>query len=167
MNEQIDESIPVLTEIIATPDGSPVTNKTKTAEAHFPLSTPVIATANIANKPISAAIAAAKEVLAQPALFEAEIFETVIEEQKTASISEQDWAELEQTVRENVLRQVLSRVDFVLEHRVSDSLAEVLQTAVDRLADEIRAGLRHSMEEVVTRAVTQELNKIKGSNRNS
>ncbi len=152
-----------------TPDGSPVANKTKTAEVHFPLSTPATATAtaSIANRPISAAIAAAKEVLAQPVLFETETFETIVEEQKTASISEQDWAELEQTVRENVLRQVLSRVDFVLEHRVSDSLAEVLQTAVDRLADEIRAGLRHSMEEVVTRAVTQELNKIKGSTRTS
>lgn len=170
MNEQIDESIPVLTEIITTPDGSPVINKTKTAEAHFPLSTPVTGTAssaNIASKPISAAIAAAKEVLAQPALFETEIFQSDIEDQKTATISAEDWTELEQTVRENVLRQVLSRVDFVLEHRVSDSLAEVLQTAVDRLADEIRAGLRHSIEEVVTRALTQELSKIKSSNRTS
>ncbi len=160
MNEQIDESIPVLTEVIATPDGSPVTNKIKTPEPHFPLSAPATTNATTAIKPINAAIAAAKEVLAQPVLFETEI-----EEQKAPSISAEDWTELEQTVRENVLRQVLSRVDFVLEHRVSDSLAEVLQTAVDRLADEIRAGLRHSIEEVVTRAVTQELSKIKSSNR--
>jgi hypothetical protein len=155
MNEQIDESIPVLTEVISAPNGSPVSSKTKTTEAHFPLSAPATTTANVATKPISAAIAAAKQVLAQPVLFETEI-----EEEKVTAISAE-----EQTVRENVLRQVLSRVDFVLEHRVSDSLADVLQTAVDRLADEIRAGLRHSIEEVVTRAVTQELSKIKGSNR--
>ena len=72
-----------------------------------------------------------------------------------------DWILLEQTIRENVLKQVLSRIDFVLEHRVSDSLAEVLQDAVDKLADDIRSGLKQSIAEVVTRAVNQELAKIK------
>lgn len=162
MNEQIDESIPVLTEIIATPDGSPVSNKPKMVEPHFPLSTAGATASSTNHKPINAAIAAAKEVLAQPVLFDNEV-----EAAQTREISAEEWKELEQTVRENVLRQVLSRVDFVLEHRVSDSLAEVLQTAVDRLADDIRVGLRNSIEEVVTRAVTQELSKIKGSNRQS
>ena len=68
---------------------------------------------------------------------------------------------MEQTLRENVLKQVLARVDFVLEHRVRDNLADVLQTAVEKLADEIRAGLKNSLEEVVTRAVTQEIAKAK------
>ncbi len=162
MNEQIDESIPVLTEIIATPDGSPVSNKPKAVEPHFPLSPSGTTNSSGSHKPINAAIAAAKEVLAQPVLFESEV-----EAAQTREISAEQWKELEQTVRENVLRQVLSRVDFVLEHRVSDSLAEVLQTAVDRLADDIRVGLKNSIEEVVTRAVTQELSKIKGSNRQS
>lgn len=158
MNDQIDESIPVLTEVISAQDPAPSAAKTKT-ESHFPFA----ATANsptktVSNKPLVSAIHAAQEVLSQTD-FDA------METNKERSISAEEWAQLEQTIRENVLRQVLARVDFVLEHRVTDSLAEVLQTAVDRLADDIRAGLRHSIEEVVTRALTQEIAKIKGSNR--
>jgi hypothetical protein len=168
MNEQIDESIPVLTEVIPAQDSKPIDIKAKESEAHFPLATSAAPTSasNAAilssNKPIHAAIAAAQEVLAQPTVFQSE---AALEEEQESNISAEDWKELELTVRENVLRQVLSRVDFVLEHRVSDSLAEVLQTAVDKLADEIRVGLKNSIEEVVTRALTQELSKIKGNNR--
>ena len=77
------------------------------------------------------------------------------------TINDEEWQLMEQTLRENVLKQVLARVDFVLEHRVRDNLADVLQTAVEKLADEIRAGLKNSLEEVVTRAVTQEIAKAK------
>ncbi len=76
-------------------------------------------------------------------------------------ISAEEWQQLEQTIHENVLRQVLSRVDFVLEHRVRDSLADVLQTAVESLAIEIRAGLHKTMQEVISRAVSQEITKAK------
>lgn len=81
----------------------------------------------------------------------------------TTSISEEQWQTLEQSIRENVLRQVLGRIDFVLEHRVRDSLADVLQTAVESLALEIRSGLHKTMEEVITRALTQEITKAKMS----
>jgi len=77
------------------------------------------------------------------------------------AIGEEQWQLLEQTLRENVLKQVLTRVDFVLEHRVRDNLADVLQTAVSALAEEIRAGLKNSLEDVVTRAVNQEIAKAK------
>lgn len=78
-------------------------------------------------------------------------------------VREEEWRLLEQTLRENVLRQVLSRIDFVLEHRVRDSLADVLQTAVESLAMEIRSGLHKTMEEVITRAVSQEISKAKST----
>ena len=77
------------------------------------------------------------------------------------NISAQEWQQLEQTIHENVLRQVLSRIDFVLEHRVRDSLADVLQTAVESLAVEIRSGLHKTMQEVISRAVSQEIAKAK------
>lgn len=76
-------------------------------------------------------------------------------------ITAEEWQQLEQTLRENVLRQVLSRIDFVLEHRVRDSLADVLQLAVENLASEIRQGLNKTLEDVVTRAINQEIAKIK------
>lgn len=116
MNTQIDDSIPVLTEII-----------------HPELDIP--------------AAAGLAEDDASPHAGE--------------GFSEDDWQRLEATLRENVLRQVLARVDFVLEHRVRDSLADVLQTAVESLAQDIRAGLHRTMEEVITRAVTQEIARAK------
>ncbi|MBI1834179.1 MAG: hypothetical protein HYR92_00020 [Burkholderiales bacterium] len=140
MNEQIDSGIPVLTEIIS-PDE-------------------VIAESNAAPAPAAPAPAAAP-VIAAAAAPAPSISTTEITPQASSGLSAEEWQQLEQTVKEGVLRQVLSRIDFVLEHRVSDSLAEVLQVAVDKLADDIRAGLRQSLEEVVTRAVTQELSKIK------
>lgn len=79
------------------------------------------------------------------------------------NISTEEWQALEQTLRENVLRQVLTRIDFVLEHRVRDSLADVLQTAVEDLAAEIRLGLHRTLEEVIARAVSQEIAKAKSS----
>ena len=82
-------------------------------------------------------------------------------EQEASSISAEEWQQLEQTIHENVLRQVLSRIDFVLEHRVRDSLADVLQTAVESLAVEIRSGLHKTMQEVISRAVSQEIAKAK------
>ena len=84
-----------------------------------------------------------------------------VEDPGKSTISAEEWQQLEQTVHENVLRQVLSRVDFVLEHRVRDSLADVLQTAVESLAVEIRSGLHKTMQEVITRAVSQEIAKAK------
>lgn len=134
MNEQIDSGIPVLTDIIS-PDE-------------------IIAEHSVAPAPVTTIPA----VISAPA----QNFSDPEESPQAASgLSAEEWHLLEQTVKEGVLRQVLSRIDFVLEHRVSDSLAEVLQVAVDKLADDIRAGLRQSLEEVVTRAVTQELSKIK------
>ncbi len=141
MNEQIDSGIPVLTEIIS-PDE-------------------VIAESNAAPAPATPVPAAAAAPVIAAAAPAPSISTTEITPQASSGLSAEEWQQLEQTVKEGVLRQVLSRIDFVLEHRVSDSLAEVLQVAVDKLADDIRAGLRQSLEEVVTRAVTQELSKIK------
>jgi hypothetical protein len=77
--------------------------------------------------------------------------------------STEEWQQMEQNLHEAVLHQVLSRIDFVLEHRVRDSLTDVLQTSVERLAGEIRSGLHKTLEEIVTRAITQEISKIKSS----
>ena len=82
----------------------------------------------------------------------------------TNLMDQQSWEELEKTLRESVLRQLLTRVDFVLEHRVRDSLADVLQTAVDGLAQEIRGGLSKSLEEIIQRTISQEISKIQSSN---
>jgi hypothetical protein len=77
--------------------------------------------------------------------------------------SENDWDVLERDISLRVLGQLQGRIDFVLEHRVRDSLADVLQTAVEDLTAEIRRGLQHTLEEVVKRAVAQEITHIQSS----
>jgi hypothetical protein len=77
-----------------------------------------------------------------------------------ADWDDEKWDWMEREVRERVLQQVLERIDFVLEQRVRDSLADVLQTAVERLASEIKSGLHQTVKEVVTRAVSQEITKL-------
>lgn len=129
MNNQIDASIPVLTEVI------------KPEELLAPA------------KPAAAAEVANTNALPPIA-------------KETANNNypgkvEEDWQALEQSLRENVLRQVLTRIDFVLEHRIRDNLADVLQIAVANLSTEIRSGLHKTLEEVITRAVTQEITKAK------
>ncbi len=156
MNDQIDSSIPVLTEIIHPPGAEPVEPKKIQAAP-----TPSAATTSRPASPITLA----PQALIRESVTEIKPLSEELSE-NAGSIPEpgsDDWVLLEQTVRENVLKQVLSRIDFVLEHRVSDSLADVLQNAVDKLADDIRMGLKQSIEEVVTRAVNQELTKIKGN----
>lgn len=73
---------------------------------------------------------------------------------------EHSLAQLEKTLHESVLRQLLARVDFVLEHRIKDGLAEALQTATDELTQKIRLGLTTSLDEVIHRAISQEISKI-------
>lgn len=83
----------------------------------------------------------------------------------TPSLSNDEWDMLERNISERVLRQVLGRIDFVLEHRVRDSLADALQLAVAAVSIEIRRGLHQTLEEVISRAVSQEITKLQSTNK--
>lgn len=67
---------------------------------------------------------------------------------------------IEREVAARVLQQLMGRVDFVLEQRIRDSLADVLQTAVDGLACQLRFGLKETLEDVLARAISQEMQKL-------
>ena len=75
--------------------------------------------------------------------------------------TEAEWEALELRLSERILSQLQSRTDFVLEQRVRDAMAEVLQHALKSLTAEIRDGLHDTLEKIVTRAVTQELTHLK------
>lgn len=72
-----------------------------------------------------------------------------------------EWEALELRLSERILTQLQSRTDFVLEQRVRDAMAEVLQHALKSLTSEIRDGLHDTLEKIVARAVTQELTHLK------
>lgn len=77
-----------------------------------------------------------------------------------------DWEALERRVSGQVLQQLSSRVDFVLEQRIKDSMAEVLEHALHALTAEIREGLHDTIGKIVTRAVQQEITHLQaGSSR--
>nr|WP_315257589.1 hypothetical protein [uncultured Duganella sp.] len=68
-----------------------------------------------------------------------------------------EWAVMEHRLSVRIMHQLQSRVDFVLEQRIKDSMAEVLSHALHDLTNEIRIGLHDTIEKIVSRAVTQEL----------
>jgi hypothetical protein len=73
------------------------------------------------------------------------------------SWSAQEWDQLERRLCERILHQLQGRVDFVLEQRLRDSMAEVLQLSLSGLTEQIREGLQQTIEKIVVRAVSQEL----------
>ena len=71
--------------------------------------------------------------------------------------SDAEWSMLEHRLSERIMGKLQSRVDFVLEQRIKDSMAEVLTHALHGLTNEIRIGLHDTIEKIVARAVLQEL----------
>ena len=114
-------------------------------DAGIPVLTEIIAPPPEIEAPEASPSAAPVE-LAQPAPMRAEL-------------DELQWRQLER----EVTARVLERVDSMLEQRVRDSLADVLQLAVDRLAEEIRGSLHQGIREVVAAAVAQELADMQSS----
>jgi len=77
--------------------------------------------------------------------------------------SAMDWEALERRISEQVLHQLSSRVDFVLEQRIKDSMAEVLNHALHALTAEIREGLHDTIGKIVSRAVQQEITHLQAN----
>ncbi|AVR98282.1 hypothetical protein [Pseudoduganella armeniaca] len=75
----------------------------------------------------------------------------------TGSLGAAEWEQLERRLNEKILQQLTSRVDFVLEQRIKDSMAEVLTHALHDLTTEIRHGLHETIGKIVARAVQQEI----------
>lgn len=80
-----------------------------------------------------------------------------------ASLNDEDWSRLEADLRQRISKQVLSRIDFVLDHRIRSSITEVVDAAIDGLAADIKRGLHQTLEEIIARAVSQEIARIQSS----
>jgi len=80
-----------------------------------------------------------------------------------APLSEEQWKRMERRVRERILGQLLMRTDAVLEERIRTSLAGVLEHAVEDLAATLRQSLHKTLDDVVSRAVAQEISRLQAS----
>lgn len=79
---------------------------------------------------------------------------------KSLRLTDEEWEQLQRKLSERILHQLQGRVDFVLEQRIRDSLADVLQIAMIGLTNEIKNGLQHTLEDVISRAVAQEITRL-------
>ena len=125
------------------------------SDAGIPLLTEVI--------PGPAPADAARTAPAQAAIVPLEDSLALGEPRSAGVWDEAEWDRLEREIRERVLLQLLERIDVVLVQRVRDSLADALQTAVEGLATDIRAGLYNSVRDAVSGAVSQEIAKLKST----
>ncbi|MDB5768439.1 MAG: hypothetical protein JWQ61_3253 [Collimonas fungivorans] len=137
-------------------------------DANIPLLTEVIVPLPTLTDIIETPQAAATSVAAAPAAVDDDgsfdLPKVRQEETAARTLSQHDWERLEAEVREKVLQQLQDRIDFVIEQRVRDGLADVLQTAVEGMAAQIREGLHQTLDEVISRAVSLELVKLKKTN---
>ncbi|MEO6353358.1 MAG: hypothetical protein ABI575_04220 [Oxalobacteraceae bacterium] len=83
-----------------------------------------------------------------------------VEVQAVTALSDNQWQALELQISERVLRQLQTRIDFVLEHRLRDGLADTLQLALEGITADIKRGLHQTLEDVIARAVAQEIAKL-------
>jgi hypothetical protein len=152
-----DASIPVLTEVVHETPAQPTPAEADAAVAEVVL-TEIIEPElhdrhpQPGGDPISHAEAAPQESPASA---------TTLEQRAAAQLSAEEWQDLELRLSERILHQLQGRVEFVLQQRLRDSMADVLQHALAGLTDEIRSGLQQTIEQIVTRAVAQELAHIK------
>lgn len=69
----------------------------------------------------------------------------------------EEWSVLERRVTERVLQQLAGRVDFVLEQRVRDAMADAMQRTLESFTADLREGLHGALGEVVSQAVAKEI----------
>lgn len=117
------------------------------SQASFDASIPVL-TEVLKAEPLSDEVATAPP----PASAAAQLEDAAID-----GWTEAEWAMMEHRLSVRIMHQLQSRVDFVLEQRIKDCMAEVLSHALHDLTNEIRIGLHDTIEKIVSRAVTQEL----------
>ncbi|MDB5825497.1 MAG: hypothetical protein JWR21_4201 [Herminiimonas sp.] len=85
------------------------------------------------------------------------------EAEAVATWTPEQWNRMELALRERILNQILLHVDAVLDAKVRDALADVLQASVTRMADDLRASLRVSLADTIERAVEQEISRLQNS----
>jgi hypothetical protein len=133
-----DASIPVLTEVFAEPNtpAVPVAQPAPVVEAEVP---PPPA-------PVMAALEDAPEAL---------------ERRAVDHWSGEQWSVMERRVTERILQQLQGRIDFVLEQRLRDGIADAVDKAMTSFSADIRNSLGDTLSDVVTRAVSQEIAHIR------
>lgn len=78
-----------------------------------------------------------------------------------ASLDKLPWNELEERLTGRIRKQVVERLDFVLDDNLSQHVSSVLEQVVTLLADEIKHDMQKTLEVIVTHAISAELQQMK------
>jgi uncharacterized membrane-anchored protein YjiN (DUF445 family) len=81
-------------------------------------------------------------------------------EELPETLSEVDWAELGERVRENVTERLTRRSQALLDSQLRGTLEVVLDRAAESLAAELHESLTQMVRDIVGRAVTEELTRV-------
>lgn len=99
----------------------------------------------------------ADEVAESPSAAELDAINADLETRAIDGWTGPQWNLLERRLSERILQQLQGRVDFVLEQRLRDSMEDVLKHAIAGLTEQIQDGLQQTIDQIVRRAVAQEL----------
>ena len=78
-------------------------------------------------------------------------------------LSPQDWEKLQCEVHGKVLEQLQERINLIIEQRLRESIAGVLQSVVDAMAQQIKITLQHSLNDVISEVISLELSKFQNT----
>ncbi len=134
-------------------------NQDTAFDASIPVLTEVVADSPASAAPVASA-AAATTVAASASDDDAESPEA-LERRAADRWSGEQWSVMERRLTERVLQQLQGRIDFVLEQRLRDGIAEAVDKAMAGFSAEIRTSLHESLGQVVSRAVSQEIAHLK------
>ena len=113
------------------------------------------------NAPFDPSIPVLTEVVAEPVTPtpapEPEPVAEQLERRANERWTGEEWSVLERRVTERVLQQLAGRVDFVLEQRVRDAMADAMQRTLETFTADLREGLHAALGEIVSQAVAREI----------
>lgn len=135
-------------------------NQDTAFDASIPVLTEVVADSPAPVAAVASAAPAAAATVAASASDDAESPEA-LERRAADRWSGEQWSVMERRLTERVLQQLQGRIDFVLEQRLRDGIAEAVDKAMAGFSTEIRTSLHESLGQVVSRAVSQEIAHLK------
>ena len=80
---------------------------------------------------------------------------------RPVTLTDSEWEKIAHELHGGILRQLQDRIDFVIEQRVRDSLAEILHIAAQGLTEQIKKGLQSTLNDVISSAVAAEIANLK------
>ncbi|MGN6702256.1 MAG: hypothetical protein ACTHKB_04740 [Burkholderiaceae bacterium] len=79
-----------------------------------------------------------------------------------ATLPASDWNRLEDALQARIVERLQAQMEGVLQDRIRDNLADMLQIATESISRELRHTLHESLSNIVGQAVAHEIAKLKG-----